>query len=218
MLLLTPAFSIVVVLMFLVATGVIAVSFSISGIPFKLSASELKGTNFVQYATVDPTTNTSGAGSLVNAASPGSSQVGADGKTYDAATVTVLGSASLTDLDQVICAPIPGGNLLFGSNDYLKVELKAGTGGTINTSSSVMATGLTVDAPLLNASGGAVFTNINIGEDAGTALGIGANGSFSQAADAVDIHGLTQIAIGTSAGTFTLPSLNLAATFATSSC
>lgn len=219
LLLMTPGFGIVAVLMFLVATGVIAVSFTISGIPFKLNASELKGTNFVQYATVDPTTNNT-AGGLVNAVSPNSSVLGSDGNAYDAATVTVLGGASLTDLDQVICAPIPSplSALLNSSDNYLKVELKAGTGGTIDTSTAVSATNLTVDAPLLTASGSAVFTNINIGQDLGNALHGSNNGQFSQAADTVDIHGLSQLAIATSAGTFTLPGLGLAATFDSAGC
>lgn len=218
LLLMTPAVGIVTIVMFLVATGVIAVSFAISGIPFSLNASELKGTNFVQYATIDQTTN-SGAGGLVNAASPGSSNIGTDGKAYDAATVTVLGTASLTDLDQVICAPIPAplSALFDTAHSYLKVELKAATGGTIDTSSAVSATNLTVDAPLLQA-GTAAFTNINIGEDLGAALGGPNNGQFSQAASAVDIHGIQQLAIGTSAGTFTLPNLGLAATFAPPGC
>ena len=36
---------------------------------------------------------------------------------------------------------------------------------------------------------------------------------FSQAADSVSIDGLRQVAIGTTASTFTVPGLSLAATF-----
>ena len=63
--LLAPAFTAVAVMMYLVASGVIAVSFAISGIPFTLNAANLSGNGFVQYATVDPTTNTT-RGALVN--------------------------------------------------------------------------------------------------------------------------------------------------------
>jgi hypothetical protein len=198
--LLAPAFTAVAVMMYLVATGVIAVGFAISGIPFTLSASNLSGDNFVQYATVDPTTNAAASG-LVEAASPGSTKV-ASGAAYDAVTVTVLSSATITGLDQVICAPIPAPLNGLGS---LKVELSSG--GTVTASQ------LVVDAPLLLASGTATFTNMNIGQDAGQALGGTNNGAFSQAASHVSIDGLRQVAIGTSAGTFSLAGLKLNATF-----
>ena len=122
--LLAPAFTAVAVMMYLVAAGVIAVSFSFSGIPFTLNADNMSGNGFVQYATVVPTSNTptQGAGGLVNKMSPGSS-LNAGPTTYDASTVTVLHDGTIKNLDQTICVPSPvGGNLL--------VELKAGAGGT----------------------------------------------------------------------------------------
>ena len=197
-----PALAIVMLMMYLVATGVIAVSFAISGIPFKLSASNLSGNGFVQYATVDPVTNNS-SGALVPAASTQS--VG--GTTYDAVTITVLQSASITNLHQTVCAPIPAplGTIL--PHNKLLVTIDAGGGGTPAT-----ATNLVVDAPLMNASQ-ATFNSINIGQDLGNALGGSNNGSFSQAASSVSINDLVQLAIGTSAGTFTLNGLTLSATF-----
>jgi hypothetical protein len=63
-------------------------------------------------------------------------------------------------------------------------------------------------------SGDATFTNINIGQDAGTltaagASAHGAGGQFGQQADKVVITGLTQTAWATSAGTFKLTGLNM---------
>lgn len=204
MIVLGPAFGVVGLLVYLVATGVIAVSFAMSGIPFKLSASNLSGTNFVQYATVDPVTNTAAQTGI-----PSNATANVGGTRYDAATVTVLGTASITDLHQTVCAPIPGplgavlGNLL--------VTLDAGGGGTPATASN-----LVVDAPLLTATD-ATFSNINIGQDLGNALGGANNGSFSQAASSVSINGLNQVAVGTSAGTFVLNGLSLGASF-TATC
>lgn len=204
MIILGPAFGVVALLVYLVATGVIAVSFAISGIPFKLSASNLSGNNFVQYATVDPTTNQP-ASALVPAASTQT----VSGTAYDAVTITVLGTATIADLHQTVCAPIPAplGSIL--PSNFLLVTIDAGGGGTPATASN-----LVVDAPLLTASD-ATFTNINIGQDLGNALGGASNGNFAQAASHVSIDNLNQLAVGTSAGTFVLNGLNLSATFTT---
>jgi len=190
-------------LVFLIATGALAVSFSISGIPFKLSASNLSGTGFTQYATVDPVTNAA-SGALV----PSASTQTVGGTTYDAVTITALNTASITDLHQTVCAPIPAPLGAVLPHNKLLVTLDAGGGGTPAT-----ATGLVVDAPLLVA-GSAEFTNINIGQDLGNALGGANNGSFSQHATSVSIDDLVQTAIGTTAGSFNLNGLNLKAEFA----
>jgi hypothetical protein len=189
-------------LVYMAATGALAVSFQISGIPFTLNASNLSGDNFVQYATVDKVTN-GHSGALLPA---NASQHGEDGSTYDAATVTVLSSASISDLNQTICAPIPAplGSIL--PKDKLLVTLTAGS----NT--PVTAAKLIVDAPLMNA-GSATFTNINIGQDLGNALGGDSNGNFAQKAQHVSIDDLVQVSIGTSAGQFKLTDLGVGATF-----
>lgn len=63
-------------------------------------------------------------------------------------------------------------------------------------------------------SGDAVFTKINIGQDAST-LGLGgpeakgATGAFGQEAEHIEINGLRQTAVSTTAGTFTLTGLSL---------
>ena len=213
-LILSPAFGIVVLLMVLVANGVIAVSLAISGLPFTLNAQNMSGHGFVQYATVSPTTGGTTNGDLLAAKAPGSTltvPAGPAAGTYDANTVTVLHDGTIQVLNQTVCAPTP-----FGNN--LLVTIKAGD--TNHSVSPVSFTTLVADAPLMTATS-ATFTNITIGEDAQKALnyyapaaGIqGLTGSFSQAADAVSIDGLVQVADATTAGSFTLPGLNLSATF-----
>jgi hypothetical protein len=83
----------------------------------------------------------------------------------------------------------------------MTVHLTAGGG-----SSPVSASNLVVDANDQTASS-AVFTNLSIGQDAGT-LG-GPAGTFGEAADQVTINNLVQHTWYTTAGTFTLPNLSL---------
>jgi Family of unknown function (DUF6230) len=83
----------------------------------------------------------------------------------------------------------------------MTVHLSAGGNGT-----PVSASNLVVDANDQTASS-AVFTNISIGQDAGT-LG-GPAGTFGEEADQVTINDLVQHTWYTTAGTFTLPNLSL---------
>ena len=83
----------------------------------------------------------------------------------------------------------------------MTIHLTAGGSG-----SPVSASNLVVDASDQTASS-AVFTNISIGQDAGT-LG-GPAGTFGEAADQVTINNLVQHTWYTTAGTFTLPNLSL---------
>ena len=187
-----PALAAIALMVYGVMSGVVAVSFAMSGLPFKLSASNMSGDGFVQYAFVDPVTNPDGQ---IPSASVSGKNV--------ADTVTVLQTASISNLHQTVCGTLPTGGALL-------VTIDAGGSGNPAT-----ATGLVVNAPLMTATD-ATFTNINIGEDAGTALGGSANGGFSQAASHVSINGLHQLAVGTTAGTFVLTGLNLSATFVAS--
>ncbi len=83
----------------------------------------------------------------------------------------------------------------------MTIRLTAGGG-----SSPVSASNLVVDANDLSG-GSAVFSNIQIGQDAGT-LG-GPAGTFGEDADSVTINKLVQHTWYTTAGTFTLPDLSL---------
>ena len=220
LILLGPALSIVALMMYLVTTGVLALNLSLSGMPFVLNATSLDGNNFIQFATPTQVTNPA-AGLLVNGeyqangiTLPGngvSSQV-VGGNTYLADTITLLQSAQIQGLHQTVCAPLaptfPG-----FSPPNLQV--------TIDASGTATAPALTVQAPALKATS-ATFSNIVIGEDTAQALSdfgypaiAGTPGLFSQAATHVTISGLTQIAVGTEAGSFTLPGLTLSAAFVT---
>jgi hypothetical protein len=190
-------------LVYLAATGAMAVSLQLSGIPFKLSASNMSGDGFVQYAKPDKVTNGS-AGAFLPA---NASQKGSDGETYVATTVTKLDSAEITNLHQTVCAPIPSLLSVLAKKNLL-VTIDAGR----SAGNPATASGLLVDAPLMNA-GAATFTNIQIGADLGLALGTDANGNFAQQASHVSIDNLDQLAIGTSAGQFKLTGLGLGATF-----
>lgn len=201
--LLLPGLALVAVMVVLIARGALAVNVAFSGIPFTLSADSLTGTSFVQYAEPDAVTNGAAASLLLPA---GSTAAGSDSKTYVADTVTSISNASINNLDQVICAPLP--IPLVGKS--LKVEIKAGGSGTNATASS-----LVVNAPSMTADS-ATFNKIQIGADAGQAFGGGANGVFSQKADSVALNGLHQVAINTTADSFTLPGLSLGATFVSS--
>lgn len=187
-----PALAVIGLMVYGVMTGAVAVSFAMSGLPFRLSASNMSGDGFVQYAYVDPVTKADGQ---IPSASVSGNNV--------ADTVTVLQTASISDLHQTVCGALPSGGALL-------VTIDAGGNGNPAT-----ATGLVVNAPLMTASD-ATFTKINIGQDAGTALTGSPNGAFSQTATHVSINHLNQLAVFTSAGTFTLTGLSLSATFVAS--
>ena len=205
-LLFTPAVFLVGVLMFMLMTGALAVSFAMSGIPFKLSASTLQGQGFVQYAQPDQVTNFASGLLLPKPPNPpgGNATGQAAGHTYVADTVQEIGSADISNLHQTVCGPLPGPLAALGN---LVVTIDAGNAGT-----PAHANTLVVNAPSLAATS-ATFNNIQIGEDRGVALGGAPDGNFAQTATSVTIQGLNQVAIGTSAGTFTLPNLHLGAGF-----
>ena len=103
--------------------------------------------------------------------------------------VSAMQNASMTNLCQSVT--------VLG----MTIRLTAGGNGT-----PVTASNLVVDAQDQTGSS-AVFTNIKIGQDAGT-LG-GAPGTFGEQADGVTINKLVQDTWYTTAGTFTLPDLSL---------
>jgi uncharacterized protein DUF6230 len=214
-----PAVAAVGVMMFLVASGVLALNLSISGIPFTLTASTLSGTGFVQYAEPDATGGAlnQGVNPFIDTSAPfdtigqhaESDLRGLGGAVYAADTVTKFSTASIADLKQWVCVPNPL-YAAFGNHGapYFIAVTEAGGGNT-----SVSASSLTVYAPGLQAST-ATFTNINIGQDIGKIGGGAANGMFSQYADSATISNVKQVGLGTTAGSFTLPGLTAYAAFA----
>ena len=109
--------------------------------------------------------------------------------------ISAIHSATLTNLCQSV------------SIGPITLHLTAGGGGT-----PVTAQNLVVDASGQTGSR-AVFHNISIGLDAGTLNedpgADGASGGFGQQADSMEIDNLVQHTWLTTAGTFTLPNLNL---------
>jgi hypothetical protein len=103
--------------------------------------------------------------------------------------VSAMQSASMTNLCQSVT--------VLG----MTIRLTAGGNGT-----PVTASNLVVDAQD-QTGGSAVFTNIKIGQDAGTLGGVA--GTFGEQADGVTINQLVQHTWYTTAGTFTLPNLSL---------
>lgn len=175
-----PALGMTGLLLGLTASGALASSFSISGQQFQVSANSLTGTGFQQFGTVDEKAN----------------------HTAVPVTETEISSARITDLCQSVVATFP-----FGLGQYT-LRITAGRGST-----PVSASSLIIDANQLSA-GTATFRNIHIGQDASTlnaapGTPVGAAGTFGQQSSTVAISHLQQVALSTSAGTFTLPGFAL---------
>jgi Family of unknown function (DUF6230) len=171
-----PAAAVAATLIGLTARGAIAANISVSGKEYLVTANELDGNGFEQFATYDTQSN----GSKVPVA------------------VTGIKSAQLISLCQAVDTGV-GFNLI----------LRAGR----SSGQPVQASNLIVDAS--SQTGNATFTNIAIGQDAGTLgnsqnAGInGQSGTFGESASAITIKNLVQNTWLTTAGTFTLPGLSL---------
>jgi Family of unknown function (DUF6230) len=167
-------------LVVLTAQGVLAAQFSISGLPFTVTASQLQGTGFEQFATLD-----SMIAKSPNAGSTGGQLV---------LVVSAIKSATLTNLCQSVS--------LGGS--YLKIT--AGTGSTPVSASTLVvdSSQLSGDASFSNIDVGQDASTLN--EVPGVT---GSPGVFAQQADSVTINNLRQTNYATTAATFTLPGLSL---------
>jgi hypothetical protein len=177
-------------LVLMVANGAIAASFSISGQEFKVGATQLVATGFVQYGSVDRTPD-----------------VGSDPPTESPVPVAVsaMKTADITDLCQSVFTPL-------GSLGSVTLTISAGTGAR-----HVKATNMVVDMTQLN--GDADFKGMEIGRDAASLdkgptndpseVAQRRQGFFSQQADSVTINNLQQTARATSAGEFILYDLKL---------
>ena len=167
-------------LVFLTAQGVLAAQFSISGLPFTVTADKLDGTGFEQFATLD---------SMV----PNSPNAGKTGGQM-VLVVSAIKSATLTNLCQSVS--------LGGS--YLKIT--AGTGSTPVSADTLVvdSSQLSGDASFNNIDVGQDASTLN--EVPGVK---GSAGVFAQQADHVTINNLRQTNYATTAATFTLPGLSL---------
>lgn len=123
---------------------------------------------------------------------------GGDGKSYPVAP-TGIHTMTARRMCQSVAVPVP----LF---DTVVLRLTAGNGDR-----PVSARNLVVDAETLE--GEAAFSNVSIGQDAGTLEELpghgGPDGTFGQRADKVEITHLRQRARSATAGTFLLPGLRM---------
>jgi len=162
------------------AKGVLAAQFSISGVPFTVTATQLQGTGFEQFATLDHMIPNS-----PNAGKTGGQLV---------LIVSAIKTATLANLCQSVS--------LGGS--YLKIT--AGSGSTPVSANTLVvdSTSIAGDASFNNMSIGQDASTLN--EVPGA---VGGAGIFGQQSDTVTINNLKQTNYATTAATFTLPGLSM---------
>ena len=174
-----PAVAVTATLMVLTAQGALAAQFSISGMPFTVTADRLQGTGFEQFGGLDNMADNS-----PNAGNTGGQEL---------VVVSAIKSATLTNLCQSV--DLGGINL----------RITAGTGSS-PVSASHLTTDSTLvsgDASFNNIEIGgdaSTFTKAGVA---------GPLGVFGQQADTVTINNLRQTNYATTAAVFTLPGLNL---------
>jgi hypothetical protein len=167
-------------LVVMTAKGVLAAQFSISGVPFTVTSTQLQGTGFEQFATLDHMIPNS-----PNAGKTGGQMV---------LIVSAIKSATLANLCQSVS--------LGGA--YLKIT--AGTGSTPVSADSLVvdSSQISGDASFSNMNIGQDASTLT--EDPGAT---GSPGVFGQQADTVTINNLKQTNYATTAATFTLPGLSM---------
>ena len=177
----------------LTANGVLAANFSISGMPFTVTATKLHGDGFEQYATLD---------SMIE----GSPNAGDDGE-QKVLIVSAINTAELTKLCQSVS--------LGGA--YLKIT--AGDGATPVSARALVVDSdlISGDADFNNINVGQDASTFDKVKDPATGKVIkGGEGVFGQQADSVDILNLRQNNYATTAARFTLPHLRM--TFTSDGC
>ncbi len=162
------------------AKGALAAQFSISGLPFTVTATQLQGTGFEQFGTLD----------RMVANSPNAGKTG--GQVF--VIVSEIGSATLTNLCQSVA--LGGG--------YLKITAGSGSNPVSADTLIVDSTQVGGDASFSNMSiGQDASTLTEVPNEAGPA------GDFGQQADKVTINNLRQTNYATTAASFTLPGLSM---------
>ena len=170
----------------LTASGVLAANFSISGMPFTVTATNLHGDGFEQYATLDNMIDNS-----PNAGDTGGQLV---------LIVSAINQAQLTNLCQSVS--LGGVNLKITAGD---------NGNKVQARALVVDSDLiTGDADFNNINVGQDASTFNKVTDPATGKVIkGGEGVFGQQADTVDITNLRQNNYATTAARFTLPHLRM---------
>jgi uncharacterized protein DUF6230 len=174
-----PSLAAAAALVVLTAQAVIAVSFSISGTPFTVTATQLKGQGFEQFGVIDQ--------SVVKLQPGNTHQI--------FLTANVIRSATLSHLCQSVSV---GG---------LNLRITAGNGSTPVTATDLVVdadqlSGSTASFTHINIGQDAS----TLTEVPGIT---GPPGDFAQQADTVTIDNLRQHAYATTAGVFTLPGFSL---------
>jgi hypothetical protein len=171
-------------LVVLTAQGVLAAQFSISGMPFTVTATQLQGTGFEQYGGIDYT-------------APNSPNL-TDDNGQMLVFVSAIKQAYLTDLCQSV------------SIGFTNLIIHAGANGTPVAASNLVVDSdqLTGDASFTNL---AVDQDASTLDEVPALEGAnsGLLGTFGQQADSVTIKNLRQENWATTASTFTLPGLSM---------
>ena len=177
----------------LTASGVLAANFSISGMPFTVTATNLHGDGFEQYATLDNMIDNS-----PNAGDTGGQMV---------LIVSAINQAQLTNLCQSVS--LGGVNLKITAGD---------NGNKVQARALVVDSDLiSGDADFGNINVGQDASTFDKVTDPATGKTIkGGEGVFGQQADTVDINNLRQNNYATTAARFTLPHLRMS--FTSSGC
>lgn len=165
------------------AQGALAASFSVSGQSFKVTASQLHGTGFLQYGAVDVEHN----------------------GTPQSVAVSGFKSATINDLCQSVVVPVP----VVGD---VSMVLRAGGGSTPVQAKDLYIdlTDLQADAKFDQINIGIAAADAD--KDGAQMKGGGENadgGSFAQEAKSATLTNVKQTAWATSAGTFDLSGLSL---------
>lgn len=167
-------------LVVLTAQGVLAAQFSISGIPFTVTANQIKGTGFEQFGYLDNTAD--GSPNL------------ADENGQQLVMVSAIKSATLTNMCQSIAL---GGTFLV---------IRAGRGNTPVSASNLVVDSdqLSGNASFTNLNVGQDASTLT--EVPGVT---GPIGDFAQQSDTVNITNLRQDNYATTASSFTLPGMTM---------
>jgi Family of unknown function (DUF6230) len=176
---LIPAFLLAAMLIILTATSVLAVSFSISGTAFTVTAKQLRGKGFEEFGTVD--------NSVINDLPGNSNQI--------ILTANAIRSATISHLCQEV--NIGGFTLIItagdGSTPVSATDLVVDADKFSGSQATFTHMSIGQDASTLNEVPGVT----------------GPKGGFAQQAATVVIDNLNQHAYATTAGTFTLPGFSL---------
>ena len=178
-LMLAPAVAAAAVLMVLTAQSVLAVSFAISGIPFVVTASELRGLGFEQFGVLDH--------SIVPQLPGNTNQI--------VLTANAIRSAELSNL----CQSVQLGGL--------SLRITAGNGGSPVTATDLVVDADRLSGSVASFTHITIGQDAStLTQVPGVR---GPPGDFSLAAQSITISHLRQHAYATTAGTFTLPGFSL---------